>query len=816
MALIEAFDKQKSASNRPSNDDRNYSGLPNMGWTASRCRRLLRPLNSRIIALRKISDAENAAWNEGSCRARIAQVNPQPPAKKTKIGNATKSDDLNRRPQRTYSRKASPTLRTGGAATQSSSKASIRAASCSRQDPQSSVPNVPTPILRKVRYHELGETLPATSIREEAATTSVASRFVGKGRLDSSLSQMERLRQGCSLSKYQLYEGILHDLDVLLRATPTVKPLVHKKSLLAMSMRKVPSRAAEIDAWEKLETETDGPVSSIKKVSYSLLVYDELETLGGEGHGWAPLGLLLRAHAIFLLRGAIDDGTLDEKFIRILIHHCKKVGCYQESGDIMEAFLERRFTKARRDGDTYDTNGQGDGLMVVSDLAINASIMPCLLESTSLLLSHGHLHGSTLSTKALGSLWTASASSMLDEQTNPSAIRFASVGLGTLSFCAFGRQRGRKASGSSTREGAAELTLTGMLGALSAMAMISRRFGTAKPVDETTRRVSYVIQEALAFVTSKGGGGDVLYPLLLTSYLASDSTTTAWNTAKSSLKNIWAAEYQSYQFNDQTDKQHSRFHDMTIALTCSVAHCCGKATTGPSSSRYFAAICKLIDELHIPQLATLSSDGAFPLAQKTDDLRDLVFAEALMGASSKQDVIPESLGAAFAGFRWEEGISEWIALSPAAKSRTAVGHAADLSRRSSRDRSAKEHIPVARVETHLPMAATGQNDRRRLFIATDDVMAKPGKLDERRGGWRRAEKRKAPDEPCEDGNVERPRGLGQENCEGKSQLGKLAVKARVGSRRPVRRGETGSRRVLTGLTITGNMTGHGEDDELGL
>ncbi|KAF5528042.1 hypothetical protein CGCA056_v001161 [Colletotrichum aenigma] len=586
-----------------------------------------------------------------------------------------------------------------------------------------------------------------------------------------------------------------------------------------MSMRKVPSRAAEIDAWEKLEAEARGPVSSVKKGSYSLLVYDELEALGGADHGWGPLGLLLRAHAIFLLRGAIDDGILDEEFTRILIHHCKKVGCYQESGDIMEAFLGRRFTKARRDGDGYDNTGQSDGLMTMSDLATNANIMPYLLQSTSLLLFHGHLHGNTLSTQALGSLWTASASSMLDEQTNPSAIHFASVGLGSLSLCAFGRRRGRKASGCSTREDAAKLTLTGVLGALSAMAMISRRVGTATRVDGTTRRVSHVIQEALAFVTSKGGGGDALYPLLLTSYLASGSLTTAKNTAKSALKNIWAADCQSHRSNDQTDKQYGQLHDMTIALTCSAAHCCGKATAGPSSSQYFAAICKLVDELHIPQLATLSSDGAFPLAQKTDDLRDLVFAEALMGASSEQDTMPESLGAraaAFAGFRWEEGISEWIALSPAAKPRTAVGLAAVLPRRSSRDRSASEKIPAARVETHVPMAATGLNDRRRLSIATDDVMTKPGKFDERRGGRRRAEKRKAPDEPYEDDKVERPRVLGQENCEGESQLGKLAVKARGGSRRPVRRGETGSRRVLTELTITSNMTGHGDDDELGL
>ncbi|KAI6751257.1 hypothetical protein HG530_014171 [Fusarium avenaceum] len=62
---------------------------------------------------------------------------------------------------------------------------------------------------------------------------------------------------------------------------------------------------------------------------------------------------------------------------------------------------------------------------------------------------------------------------------------------------------------------------------------------------------------------------------------------------------------------------------------------------------------------------SLVSDGAFVLAQKTKDLRDVAFAERFP-ASGKGTLEASTM---FAGWRWEEGIGEWVLPSPSQKRR---------------------------------------------------------------------------------------------------------------------------------------------------
>ncbi|KAF9875660.1 hypothetical protein CkaCkLH20_07041 [Colletotrichum karsti] len=428
-------------------------------------------------------------------------------------------------------------------------------------------------------------------------------------------------------------------------------------------------------------------------------------------------------------------------------------------------------------------------------------------------------------------MWTASLSSILDGKTNPWAIRFVSTGLSILSTSSPGKRRTRTPEATSARENPALQTLIGVLGAISAMAMLSQNFGSAAGMaekqrqDRTQKVVLQVVGEAIALVMSQGGGRESSYPLLLAAFLSSDTIETLGIATKTALQTIWFQENQARETSGMA--KQPQLHSSTVALVCSIAHCCSKATSQPSS-HYFAAVCKLAEELQIPRLRELRTDGAFLLAQETDDLRDLIFAETLMGGSPSEKGFTRHhrpRGALFSGYRWEEGISEWIAMSPA-KRREIIANNDTVLRRSSRSGRGKKNASVVYSGPELSAEAAGAADESGPQMSMNEPDGSSGHhVDRRRAGKRKAvhdgprvhnsrlEKDKAQNQL---GNgVDELSATFQENHLGKSRLGSTAVKTWGGSQRRTRTGKTGRRKALADLTILTNVTGL-DDDELGL
>nr|XP_036577567.1 uncharacterized protein CTRU02_12554 [Colletotrichum truncatum]KAF6784565.1 hypothetical protein CTRU02_12554 [Colletotrichum truncatum] len=817
-------------------DVRNIDNAENRTWTSARCRRLLRPLHSRIIALRKAAAVGRAGYELEPCQ-QDEEVVHQPSAKRRKVGDSEDNHENQRkRPHRTYSRKLSPTLIASTSASHLSLGTMSRVPTRAQQKPQTSqpgIPNVSTPILRKVRCY--GDEFPpsTTAVCQEARDACLPPRMAKRGGLDIALSKLQRARHLYPASRYQLYEGILHDLDALLRATSFTKPSADRKSLLSFCLRKMPDYAAHVDAWEKLNTPIHGPVSSIKKISYSIAMYDELEILGGAGNGWSHLWVLLRAHAVHLLRAAITDGTLDTTFAYILIDYCKKIDGQSMSAELIEAVLSKSYSGSSKSNGTLCKELQSEVLLSLADLADNAHITSHLFENVSLLLLRKQLPCSILSSKAFGSLWTKAASSTLDEETNPSGIRFTSTGLGILSLCSFPKCSSYKSR--ALRNGPAELTLASVLGAVSAMAMVSQDFGGTTNETEVglpsqvSRVISQILQEALALVTSKDGSVEARYPLLLALFLSSGARDkhNMRSRSRATLKAIWFKERQSVGSRG-SGNQRCRLYDATIALACSIAHCCGKATGRPSSY-YFATVCDLIDQLQVSGLATLQKDGAFLLAQKTDDLRDLVFAETLAGVLAKRDTILEGIGARelFAGYRWEEGISEWIAASPGSKRRN-VAQVALRPCQADGENEGKEYKRLSLSESEPLMSVAGGSGKSGCLQPATKAADTPNP---HQGNFLKGRERRA-GKSCyrngtlgkvsihvEDG-VDELSKTSQESWSravGCCPIGSRVISSRGECRHLIRSGKMGRRKVLADLSIMSNMTGHsGDDDELGL
>jgi hypothetical protein len=124
-------------------------------------------------------------------------------------------------------------------------------------------------------------------------------------------------------------------------------------------------------------------------------------------------------------------------------------------------------------------------------------------------------------------------------------------------------------------------------------------------------------------------------------------------------------------------------YDATIALLSAVALFCGRGA-GFAPHVYLSRFCDRLETLDLPAgaLSNMRVDCAFRLAEHTGDLRDLDFAEALQAKAAATVVCttPEQTHRAgkkndnnnrfkklpsFSGLRWDDGISEWVAATPA-------------------------------------------------------------------------------------------------------------------------------------------------------
>ena len=102
-------------------------------------------------------------------------------------------------------------------------------------------------------------------------------------------------------------------------------------------------------------------------------------------------------------------------------------------------------------------------------------------------------------------------------------------------------------------------------------------------------------------------------------------------------------------------------YGQTVRLICSVAHYRSQISA-VSAFEHLGETLKVLGQLEKPDWfgMALKMDTAFLMAHRTSDRRDLAFAESLTPPSETTRA-----SVMFSGWRWEEGISEWVLPSPA-------------------------------------------------------------------------------------------------------------------------------------------------------
>lgn len=655
-------------------------------WTATRCHRLLRPLLSNISALRRDVAGEPmpVAAEPSETGSALSQVNkrvnsdPSGPAPRKKI-------------RHTYSaRYAKKSARNADPVPPQCSEPKISMSSQCYQHAAASPGQVvlPTPVLRRARGYQLSSPIqhripPARAEKAKSVGRPPLVASDPAGQSSSGLeSELRALRKSTPACRYAHYESVFRALEALLRATGEDRPAVSRpKSLLAMCLRKVPAYVAELEWWEQRDAEESGTKSTLTGSSVSFDVYSELESLGGGNWGWRHLRTVARAHGIKIIGDAIVEGLLGVEFPGLLVRLCAASGCFLEAEDLLAVLVRRSHPKPASTHDTFAAVGSMKPLQYLRTYAVKYGRSSFLSRTLSQLLSSGQLPHEWLSTREFSSIWSVAVKDLSGRQDPSDTKSFIATSIGML--CSKSSQTRGKASATISQyelTTASKRTLLNMLSGLAALLILGQEAleqdqnrPTIDHVTTITRRIMYIIQSSLSQIynerrkTSDHG----TYLLELTTFFARTalSSEVEDTEAASAISRAWSMPPTSNRWRQQ--------YESTMALMSGIAQCCGRgASSAPHT--YLTKFCDQLETLnvagHHQPFRALRLDAAFSLAERTGDLRDLAFAESLADATRQKKDLRQTPArkTLFAGFRWDEGFSEWVTVSPVLARKAAI------------------------------------------------------------------------------------------------------------------------------------------------
>ncbi|KAI8950844.1 hypothetical protein F4801DRAFT_547055 [Xylaria longipes] len=691
---------------------------PSQPWTTARCHRLLRPLVSRIASLRKgnvitgqakASTVKSTSGLVSASTASNSDHYAEPNAESEWLMPRKK------RPRLTYSQ------RRGARAPQPRHDGPDQSqlGQGNHDEDTSLAPGVKSGVKKAFKSIQPegqrktsspGEIVPSTPILRRARGKFVLSPVAPVPELDLSSNQAwldrgHRTKTGSSSlkrleerlislresqpSKYADFEAIFRSLEALLKAT-TIRT-VHSssaaggpRSFLDMCLRKVPQYIAELEAWERFDAEQSGTVSTLDDIDTSALIYNELESLG-TNVGWRHLRVVVRADGLNAVKLGIEEGLFGDEFSQLIIDLCVQLGAASEAEDLATALVDRQYPQPSSTESCFAQTTALRPLVALISFATKTQRTPFLFRQCSMLLSSGRLPIDWLATLEFERIWSLAVHGLASARHSYDAICFIAQSI--LLLC----KRKHMYNGNTDTiqleydiAKASQRTLMSVLGIITSMSLLGEtELETARLPESDIHRVM-VIGDRLKHIirtcineldTHTRGRGNprvgLLYMALFFSSGQSQgekiSTRVGDSMRKLSLPNL-----ASLSTKDIRTRNH---YDSVTWLIASIARACGRGTS-VASHQYLDGLSKRLESLKLGQnlLDNLKAAAAFLIAQQTNNVRDLIYAESLhphdrssSGATSHQ----HNGSTLFTGYRWEETIGEWVTASPVAGKRRA-------------------------------------------------------------------------------------------------------------------------------------------------
>ena len=510
---------------------------------------------------------------------------------------------------------------------------------------------------------------------------------------------------------WRLIDGIWENLEALLRATSEQQ--TRKKdpqSLLETCLKQLPTYIIK----EQTQVSTEDPDD---KSNVARTIYDEFEALGTSSEaGWRPLKEVARAHGIRLLADAVEECLISLPLARGLVILCLHREAYKEAQVIVESMLRmmKPLPKPRSINNKIFAFGQSISLhtmalihgtnssdnlaftyrqlatlfrrrvlpiewiacrdlvdlwnRIVISITQTASDAP---EAATLLrvivgMMYGDLHDIDEEIDLM-----RSGNTRLEEQEVSNGQPRSSLELDTDGFCSTRDMLSSGLEAIQLRPRASK-TIANILTVLSAIAILQN------PEQTILQDISVEAQKAQEFSTRTSARKNPMQAdknQLGLVILAFDLVQAYNHRNLSKPLRTGFARVDGYQL------ANAGFFALAGSFVCSVARCCGKAVA-KDPFLYLQNLLEGLDRLSSGESRAtrklregISVAAAFKFAEETNQSQHLQWAleleqRATSGMAEQTLRTPGRKSGSGgqrnkSGYRWEEGICEWVAKTPA-------------------------------------------------------------------------------------------------------------------------------------------------------
>lgn len=555
---------------------------------------------------------------------------------------------------------------------------------------------LPTPFIRRARGQQLTSPVQQPAFKDRASNVSTGQPdcvisyadmyrpgVSGSVRPPSLVSALEiemlPLRSRISSARFTLYESILRALHALLVATkaPTTtksfstnRPPTSRssKSLVSLCLRKVPDYIGELEYWEQREAKEKGTKSTLQTSDVSSQVYGALEDMLPASRGCLHLRAVVREHGMKFVRDAMVEGLLDDSFSHLLSTLCFRLDACLEAEGLLNIILDRPYPKPKNVDSTFDESRRLAPLKTLRDFARWSDRPRFMLRQLSKLLMSQQLPYEWLSTKEFASIWSGVVKTLSGDAECDDTVAFAVLFIASLSSQAkisaftLRPERGNLKSLS-------QQTLLSAITALVSVTLLrqeAKQLSTKQTACSISRRIGYTIAACNNEMRKGRKPGWISTILNLAAHFTSISQTGRSGPTVD-ISELWHRVLQDR--NRKDGKQH---YEAATALISSLASCCARGAAKPSHHYITKFFHRLDSDAAVEESKSwkLRVDCAFSLAERTNDMRDLAFAESLSNASrpgsSSANSTPRkaSTSSCHTGFRWDGDISEWVTATP--------------------------------------------------------------------------------------------------------------------------------------------------------
>ncbi|RKF53870.1 hypothetical protein GcM3_214004 [Golovinomyces cichoracearum] len=648
-------------------------------WTTARCQRLLRKLTSRVAILRKEVDRYSnsklsSCESQTFCSASEAITD-------LKIKKPADWVKKNKKPKRTY----------GGLrkSQQPHTKSLKHLDLIKKKEPF--LPGeviVPTPVLARVRGGRCVEE--DVTVKADLKKNSMGSL---KG---EKTSCSKNLREDCQFqlpghgesrknainTQLDTYGGIYHGFETLLQTTSntqTATKLKGTRSLFDMVLRAVPRYILQQQYLLEAYMRETGCKSTIDERDICCEIYDEIESFGSSGNGWKKLREIVRAHGVQVIADTIKEGLIDFDFCNSLISLCIHAGAPEEGQVLLSSLLA---------GTTYSKPKTLDEslckpLFLLQKFTNNTNRTSFFYRELSNLISEDILPVEWLASTNLGTIWTGLIQSFTLDSLECEAYNFCDIAFSlflkypniTSAYRGTENKTTNVPCNSDGMEDAIKNTFTSILTFLLSIVLLdknSEKKNHIKNGDSIFGRFDFIVSFLRGCLNYKPVNNEVneQYLLLLIANLI-----------------LYEEHYQSKPGRSLLDKLSKLLkytQDLNSVVSqiaifiCQVAQCCGRGTSGLGYD-YLQLIHLRLNSIDSEQgitnfLKGIMVDSAFIFARKVPHHQHVEYATCMNATylphfhttatcfiSSSSRINEKHLNR----FRWEEGIGEWVTVTPA-------------------------------------------------------------------------------------------------------------------------------------------------------